>query len=126
MKNMFTITIMIQCMVVLYLVHESAFALDLQIKLWMYQPILMNLMSCIVFLWLLWPKPMMTPQDGTTVILILHQSLHLGNKFENTLLFPDQLYTFGMEVDDVPMHLAPCSKPCTHSTYSPEDNFTSP
>jgi len=47
------------------------------------------------------------PTNGVTTITVLHQCLYLGDKIENTLLCPNQLRNFGIEVDDVPMHLAP-------------------
>ncbi len=59
--------------------------------------------------------------DGSKVILILHQALYLGDKIENTLLCPNQMRCYGIDV--VPIHLAPTNKPSTHSIYATEDNF---
>jgi hypothetical protein len=47
----------------------------------------------------------------------------MGNKIENTLLCPYQLRHFGIDVDDVPMHLAPKTKPSRHSIICSEENF---
>lgn len=62
--------------------------------------------------------------DGSTVILILHQALYLGDKIENTLLCPNQMRCYGIDVDDIPVHLAPKNKPSTHSIYITEDDFS--
>jgi hypothetical protein len=63
---------------------------------------------------------------GTTTILILGQSLYIGDKVKTTLLCPNQMRANGIIVDDVPMHLAPKDKPSLHSIYSPEDDFVIP
>jgi hypothetical protein len=64
--------------------------------------------------------------DGSTFILILHQALYLGDKIENTLLCPNQLRYYGIDVDDIPIHLAPKNKPSTHSIRATEDDFNIP
>jgi hypothetical protein len=66
------------------------------------------------------------PQDGSTIILILHQALLMNDKVDNTLLCPNQLRANGLVVDDVPMHLAPYWQPSTHSIFSPEDDIQLP
>ena len=47
------------------------------------------------------------PTTGATYILVLGQSLYLGDSVDCTLLCPNQLRSNGVIVDDVPMHLAP-------------------
>jgi uncharacterized protein YbaR (Trm112 family) len=64
--------------------------------------------------------------DVSTVILILHQALYLGDKIENTLLCPNQMRCYRIDVDDVPVYLAPINKPSTHATYTTKDDFNIP
>lgn len=64
------------------------------------------------------------PDTGITTTLIIGQALYLGDKINNTLLCPNQLRAYGVNVDDTPKHLAPKDKPSTHSIYSPDDNFS--
>ncbi len=66
------------------------------------------------------------PESGVTYILILHQTIYMGNKISNTLLCPNQLRSHGIVVDDIPLHLAPASQPSTHSIYCQEDNLRLP
>jgi hypothetical protein len=66
------------------------------------------------------------PATGETTILVLGQALYMGNKVKNTLICPNQLRSYGMVVDDTPVHLAPMNKPSTHSIYCPEENFSIP
>jgi len=66
------------------------------------------------------------PETGITTILIIGQAIFMGEKIKNTLLCPNQLRSFGLVVDDIPMHLAPPNKPSTHSISSPENNFAIP
>jgi hypothetical protein len=66
------------------------------------------------------------PATGITTILIIGQALYLEDKVNNTLLCPNQLRAYGINVDDTPIHLAPKDKPSTHSIHSPDENFTIP
>lgn len=66
------------------------------------------------------------PRHGTAYILILNQALYMADIVETTLLCPNQLRTNGLIVDDVPIHLAPLSRPLTHSIYCPDTNVRLP
>jgi hypothetical protein len=50
----------------------------------------------------------------------------MGDKVSTTLLCPNQLRAYGLLGDDVPMHLAPKSRPSSHSIICQEENFTIP
>lgn len=63
---------------------------------------------------------------GITTILIFGQAIYMGNKIKNTPICPNQLRSYGVIVDDVPMHLSPEGKPSTHSIISSEDNRSIP
>jgi len=65
-------------------------------------------------------------QTGITYILILGQSIYLGDHMPNSLICPNQLRANGIQVDDCPRHLAPRDQPSTHSIHSPDDNVTIP
>jgi transposase len=60
---------------------------------------------------------------GETYIIILSQSLYLGNLLSYSLLCPNQLRHNGLIVDDVPRHLSPDPLNATHSIFLPEDNI---
>jgi hypothetical protein len=66
------------------------------------------------------------PRTGTTTILVIGQALYMGDKINNTLLCPNQMRAYGLNVDDTPVHLAPKDRPSTHSIYSPEESFDIP
>ena len=66
------------------------------------------------------------PSNGCTTILILNQALYLGDKVDNTLLCPNQLRSYGIIVDDIPIHLAPPNYPATHSIHCPEQDLQIP
>jgi hypothetical protein len=61
------------------------------------------------------------PVTGETFILIMGQALYFGDWLEHSLLCPNQMRANGIEVDDVPMHLA-SNGASTHSLYSPSDD----
>jgi hypothetical protein len=61
------------------------------------------------------------PKMGITYILVLSQAIYLPKDVGHTLLCPNQLRCNGLEVDDIPRHLAPRSKPSKHSIFIPED-----
>jgi hypothetical protein len=65
-------------------------------------------------------------KTGETTILVIGQAIYMGDKVQNTLLCPNQMRVNGIHVDDIPMHLAPSSKPSTHSIHCPDDNFNIP
>ena len=65
------------------------------------------------------------PYDHETYILVTVQSLHFGEKLENTLLCPNQMRSHGIEVDDVPRHLSVDGK-SSHSIYIPADDVRLP
>jgi hypothetical protein len=60
------------------------------------------------------------PNTGETVILIINQGLYFGDSLPVTLLNPNQMQFNGIEVDDVPKHLAKDPSKATHSIYIPE------
>jgi hypothetical protein len=66
------------------------------------------------------------PATGETTILVIGQAIYMGDKVQNTLLCPNQMRAFGLHVDDIPMHLAPSTKPSTHSIHCPDENFNIP
>jgi hypothetical protein len=66
------------------------------------------------------------PRTGTTTILVIGQALYMGGKINNTLLCPNQMRAYGLNVDDTPVHLAPKDRPSTHSIYSPDESFDIP
>jgi hypothetical protein len=66
------------------------------------------------------------PNTGTMYILILGQSIYMGDRMENSLICPSQLRTNGAIIDDCPEHLAPPDKPSTHSIYLPDDDLYLP
>jgi hypothetical protein len=66
------------------------------------------------------------PETGETVILIINQGLYMGDMLKSSLLTPNQLWNFGIIVDDCPIHLAPDPSLATHSIYSPHDELCIP
>ncbi len=66
------------------------------------------------------------PVTGVTYILVLGQSIYLGNDVQHTLLCPNQLRYNGVTVDDCPKHLAPKDNPSTHSIFIPEQQVRVP
>jgi len=66
------------------------------------------------------------PATGEKMLIIIGQALYMGDKVQLTLLCPNQMRAFGVHVDDIPMHLAPDSKPSTHSVFCPDKNFNIP
>jgi hypothetical protein len=66
------------------------------------------------------------PETGETVILVVNQGLYMGDMLNSSLLTPNQLRSFGIIVDDCPLHLAPDPSRATHSIYSPHDEFRIP
>ncbi len=66
------------------------------------------------------------PNMGKTLILIINQSLYFGDSLSVTLLNPNQMQENGLEVDDVPKHLARDPTKATHSIYIPKQNIRLP
>lgn len=66
------------------------------------------------------------PETGETVILIINQGLYMGDMLKSSLLTPNQLWNFGIIVDDCPIHLAPDPSLATHSIYSRHDELCIP
>jgi len=64
------------------------------------------------------------PSTGETIILIINQALYFKNNIEHILLNPNQLRTYGLEVDDIPKHLSEGKS--THSIYIPDSNLRIP
>ena len=56
---------------------------------------------------------------GETYIFVLVQLPYLGDKLENSFLYPNQLWAHGVVVADVPLHLLTDEK-VIHSLYFPE------
>ncbi len=66
------------------------------------------------------------PDTGTTYILILGQSIYMGDRMQTSLLCPKQLRANNIIVDDIPKHLAPPGRPSTHSIYCNDEDLTLP
>jgi hypothetical protein len=66
------------------------------------------------------------PKTGVTTILVFGQAIYMGDKVKSALLCPNQMRAFGITVDDTPMHLAPQSKPSSHSIHSQDEDFSIP
>jgi hypothetical protein len=66
------------------------------------------------------------PNTGETMILIINQGLYFGDSLPVTLLNPNQMRMNGLEVDDVPKHLAKDPTVATHSIYIPEEDIHIP
>ncbi len=66
------------------------------------------------------------PITGITYILILGQSIYMGDRMQTSLLCPNQLRANNIVVDDIPKHLAPQSKPSTHSIICNEEDLVLP
>ena len=47
--------------------------------------------------------------DGTAYLLIIHESLWMGNKLDHTLVNPNQLWAFGVSIQDNPFDAKPLS-----------------
>jgi len=63
------------------------------------------------------------PASGETIILIVHQALYFGSWMKHSLLNPNQLRDFGLEVDEVPRQFDTNS---THSIYHPQGKLRIP
>ena len=66
------------------------------------------------------------PNTRETIILIINQGLYFGDSLPVTLLNPNQMRMNGLEVDDVPKHLAKDPSKTTHSIYIPEQDIRIP
>jgi hypothetical protein len=66
------------------------------------------------------------PNTGETMILIINQGLYFGDSLPVTLLNPNEMRMNGLEVDDVPKHLAKDPTIATHSIYIPEQDICIP
>jgi hypothetical protein len=66
------------------------------------------------------------PKTGITYILILGQSIYMGDRMNTSLLCPNQLRMNNIMVDDIPKHLAPQSKPSTHSIICSDEDMILP
>jgi hypothetical protein len=63
------------------------------------------------------------PEDGRVVLLIINQALFFEDRLKNTLLTPNQMRDFGIEVDDAPQQYVANSK---HSLYVPDSQLRIP
>jgi hypothetical protein len=66
------------------------------------------------------------PDTGETLILIINQGLYFGEGLPVSLLNPNQMRFNGVEVDDIPKHLARDPSKATHSIYFPEHDIRIP
>jgi len=66
------------------------------------------------------------PETGETLILIINQGLYFGESLPVSLLNPNQMRFNGVEVDDIPKHLARDPAKATHSIYYPEHDICIP
>ena len=51
----------------------------------------------------------MNPMDGTAYLLVFHESLWMGNKLDHTLVNPNQVWAYGVSVQDNPFDTKPLS-----------------
>ena len=49
------------------------------------------------------------PMDGTTYLLVFHESLWMGDKLDHTLVNPNQLRAYGVSIQDNPFDTKPLS-----------------
>lgn len=68
----------------------------------------------------------MTQVKGIPPSLSQDKPFFMGDKVSTTLLCLNQLRAYGLLVDDVPMHLAPKSRPPSHSIKCQEEDFIIP
>jgi hypothetical protein len=64
--------------------------------------------------------------NGEIYILILNQSLYLGEHMQHSLMCPNQARSHGVIVEDVPRHLSPEENKSTHSITFTEENISIP
>ena len=63
--------------------------------------------------------------DGETIILVVHQTLYLGNRKKHSLMCPNQVRGHGIKADDCPMNLCMGIK-STHSIILKEEDLVIP
>ena len=51
----------------------------------------------------------MNPTDGTAYLLVFHESLWMGDKLDHTLVNPNQLWAYGVSIQDNPFDTKPLS-----------------
>lgn len=66
------------------------------------------------------------PNTGETIILIINQGFFFGDSLPVILLNPNHMRMNGLEVDDVPKHLAKDPTKTTYSIYIPEQDIHIP
>ena len=49
------------------------------------------------------------PTDGTAYLLVFHESLWMGDKLDHTLVNPNQLWAYGVSIQDNPFDTKPLS-----------------
>ena len=49
------------------------------------------------------------PQDGTSIILVFNEALWMGDRLDHTLVNPNQMYAYGIDVQDNPFSDQPLS-----------------
>ena len=49
----------------------------------------------------------MNPMDGTAYLLVFHESLWMGDKLDHTLVNPNQLWAYGVSIQDNPFDTKP-------------------
>jgi len=64
-----------------------------------------------------------SPVDGQTYLLILHECIFLGDRLPHSLLCPNQLRANGLIVNDVPVQF---DKKSTHSILDPQTDVRIP
>jgi hypothetical protein len=64
-----------------------------------------------------------SPEDGSTIILIINEALYFGNRMNHSLLCPNQLRDFGLIVNDVPKSYDATS---SHSIIIPDGQIELP
>ena len=49
------------------------------------------------------------PQDGMAIVLVFHEALWMGDKLDHTLVNPNQLRAYGVDIQDIPFMSTPLS-----------------
>jgi len=65
-------------------------------------------------------------ETGKMYILIINETLYMGDSMRCTYLNPNQMQHHGVIVDDIPRHLSPSPSTATHSVYIPSSNLRIP
>jgi hypothetical protein len=68
----------------------------------------------------------MDTETGKIYILIINETLYMGDSMECTYLNPNHMRHHGVIVDDIPRHLSPNPSTASHSIYVPASDLRIP